>query len=1122
MSDLSDLLQPVAVADDSSSLGQYSSNLSAGEPTVVRCTSEWRLLVPAAAVGHASTRLLVDLPLARVPTLPLRTPVAGAMEILDSSEGPGVLVLDGQAPVGWIPRSYLMAEVLACARAECRLQIELDQALRVADALVWRLPLPQGLEPAKVGDFLDRSGVELEGPAKAILGYDAVEFRNDPGLWHRNIHPDDFPAVKEHRRKVLKGAETVPVTYRWRHCSGDWVWLRENVHLIGPPDGPSAFLGFALDVTDREKCAAEESVLARIHEALAASPAAAVFDETIGRMLADVLGAEAVAVAFQRARGSLWRGRLLFVRPEAADTLQTLLRRLCGPEESDALPPELVRRAREAVESNRPLYSADLRESSAPADAAAADVGLCSALVQPLIVRDGFCGVLLAVSRRPDAFTASSRHILQTAAPALGASLQAQCLAQDLQEINAKLEERVRQRTFELEVLYDVAQRISTALNYDDLFRGIVSSLRRVLPHDLVITLVVSGDIRELLVYPRRMVPNEVRQKALQHLLRTYAHLRGEPLDLDSVRVVAAEERDWIEDPRQVERLESSFIVPLFCGPDRELVGLLLVAAEAPDAFTVEHVRLLNNVVLQASVSVERLRTLVAAHRRRLDSLVEGLPVGVALLRDDGSLRVHNPLALEYCGILAERADDGRIRSIGDISLDEICASAGRRTFETHKTVDGVPRIFQFLAGRATKEPDEKPAYVLVIRDITHERALEEEAALHDRLAAIGRLAGGVAHDFNNLLMVILGAADELETAIEPDSALCQDVQQIREAGQRAVSLTRQLLIFSRKQVEQPKILSLNDVVRNMEKMLRRVIREDIDLRIDLAPKLEKIKADPGHIEQVLMNLVVNARDAMPNGGVLTIATRDAEIDAEYVAAHPGARPGRYVLFTVSDTGVGMDEDTRRRAFEPFFTTKGEGEGTGLGLATVFGIVQGCNGYIWIDSTAGLGATFSIFFPVVDEPDEAPEKIESAVRKAAPGKQSAAAAHEVTVLVAEDDAAVRRVVVRALKRRGFNVVETRDGAEAIAYVEKTGDPIGLLVTDVVMPRAGGKDVAEAVHKRFPAASIIFMSGYTDDVIEQHEAFGPDTAFLPKPFQVHDLVTTVEKALAGPGLGNGAG
>jgi PAS domain S-box-containing protein len=393
--------------------------------------------------------------------------------------------------------------------------------------------------------------------------------------------------------------------------------------------------------------------------------------------------------------------------------------------------------------------------------------------------------------------------------------------------------------------------------------------------------------------------------------------------------------------------------------------------------------------------------------------------------------------------------------------------------------------------------------YVGVLRDNTRERQLEDQLRQSQKMEAIGTLAGGVAHDFNNLLTVIEGYSDLLLSRLGEGNPLAAEVREIRKASDSASSLTKQMLAFSRMQVFLPKVLDLNDLVANIKKMLARLIGENIELVTFPGEDLGRVKADPGQIEQVLLNLVVNARDAIPNGGRITIETSNVDLDESFARKQVTFRPGPYVMLTVADTGTGMDKETMSRIFEPFFTTKEIGKGTGLGLATVYGIVKQSNGYIWTYSEPGHGTIFKIHLPRVDEQPE---------EEAPPPQIPAQFSGSETVLVVEDTEMVRNLVREVLENFSYTVLEASDGNEALALCERRKEPIHLLVTDMMMPKMSGADLAQAVSSTRPGIRVLYMSGYTEYGSAENSGLPSGSFFIQKPFSVAGLARKVREVL----------
>jgi PAS domain S-box-containing protein len=404
-------------------------------------------------------------------------------------------------------------------------------------------------------------------------------------------------------------------------------------------------------------------------------------------------------------------------------------------------------------------------------------------------------------------------------------------------------------------------------------------------------------------------------------------------------------------------------------------------------------------------------------------------------------------------------------------------------------------------------------AELVLANDITKRKQAEEALRLSEaqlrqalKMEAVGKLAGGVAHDFNNLLTAITGHSEMCLRHLTPDNSLHRHIDQIKKAGDRAAALTRQLLAFSRKQILQPAVIDLNHIVVELSKMLKRLIGEDIDLLMGLEADLGKIKADPNQLEQVLMNLCVNARDAMPKGGKLTIETSNVQLGEEFVSRHIAVSPGDYIMLAVSDTGCGMDELTQARIFEPFFTTKEVGKGTGLGLATVYGIVKQSGGSVWVYSEVGQGTAFKLYFPRVSE----------RVQKVKPiAGDSELLTGEETVLLVEDEEVVREMAMEILQECGYRVLQAKNGDEALELAQQHRDEIHLMLTDVVMPRMSGRELTEQLTVLRPDIKVLYMSGYTDDAIVQHGVLEEGTAFIGKPFSMEALARKVRETLDAP-------
>jgi hypothetical protein len=503
------------------------------------------------------------------------------------------------------------------------------------------------------------------------------------------------------------------------------------------------------------------------------------------------------------------------------------------------------------------------------------------------------------------------------------------------------------------------------------------------------------------------------------------------------------------------------------------------------------------------------------ASEERFRALVENSSDALLLIDDQGRLTYVAPSSQRHLGWKPEEMVGKSIfdfvhpddREIAAIRLSESLHQPGRNiTAEMRfKHADASWRTVEGVGVNRLDDPS-VGAIILNARDMTERRKLEEQLRQAQKMEAVGQLAGGVAHDFNNLLTAILGYCNLLLDDIPSADPMRRDLEEIKSAGERAASLTRQLLAFSRRQMLQPQVIDVSVLVRQMEKLLRRLIGEHVELVTRLGDALPAARVDPASIEQVLVNLAVNARDAMPSGGRVMIETSEIELDAAYTAAHAPMTPmasGRYVMLAVTDTGAGMDPDTRARVFEPFFTTKEQGRGSGLGLATVYGVVKQSGGYIWVYSEPGHGTTFKIYLPATESP---------APQAGGPASKDAAGIRGwETVLLVEDEDAVRALAREVLRRHGYIVLEARHGLDALRAAERHRDPIHLLITDVVMPHLSGRDLAERLASLRPEMKVLFMSGYTDHAIMQRH-LTPGAAFLQKPFTPEAFARKVRTVL----------
>ena len=554
-----------------------------------------------------------------------------------------------------------------------------------------------------------------------------------------------------------------------------------------------------------------------------------------------------------------------------------------------------------------------------------------------------------------------------------------------------------------------------------------------------------------------------------------------------------------------------SFVVPMIHHTDGAGDGLQLAHAVRG---LVGLVLLFDIYVVYQQLQIYRIRQRLVESEELFRLITENAADMIAVIDGSGRRLYNSPAYERLLGYSREELHDSSPMEqihpedrplVAEATKEARCTGVGRRIEYRMRHKDGTWRILESTASSVLNTDGKVERLVIVNRDITSRKRLEEQFRQSQKMEAVGRLSGGIAHDFNNILGVIIGYSEILQERMVQSEALRPCVEEILQAGRRAASLTRQLLAFSRQQVLAPVVLDLNATITDTEKMLRRLIGEDIELQTSLEQDLAYVKADQSQIEQVILNLAVNARDAMPNGGRLTIATENAELDEMAVRRYSyPVKPGRYVLLTVSDTGVGMSREIQGHIFEPFFTTKEKGKGTGLGLATVYGVVKQSDGYIELQSELGEGTTFKIYLPRVER-GTAPEtrKVLSAPLLAGPE----------TILLVEDEDSLRNLTSGVLVSLGYTVLTASDGSRALQTSQAHPGEIALLLTDVVMPNMNGPALAEQLTKERPNLKVLYMSGYTGQRVG--EGVLPDGSyFLAKPFSRENLAQKVREALEG--------
>ncbi len=762
--------------------------------------------------------------------------------------------------------------------------------------------------------------------------------------------------------------------------------------------------------------------------------------------------------------------------------------------------------------------------------------GIRSIIFVPLISEDQIIGILSLRSTKPEAYTDQDVRVAESISSQIaGVVANAQLYIERMQaeEIARKSEEEARRLAQENAVMAEIGRIVGSTLDIEEVYERFAEEMHKLISFDRVAVNII--DPKSYTFNIPYVSGTQVTYRRTGEVIPLAGTGTEEILRTRTSILIHEENREAIVSrcPGLVPIIKAGFqsimMVPLIS--ENEVIGVLNIQSTQADAYTESDLRLAERVSSQVAGAIantllfvehkrseEALRVSEERYRDILESIEDGYyEVDIA-----GNFTFFNDSMCQILGYSKEEMMGMNNRQYTDQKNAKKLYQAFNKVFRTEQSAKGFE--WEIIKKDGTKRDIDASVSLIkdisgnrigfrgIVRDITERKQAEKEmAALQEQLRqsqkieAIGQLAGGIAHDFNNAITLIKTCSQLALMDLKPGDPLRQTFEMIDKATQQSANLTRQLLAFSRRQIMEMKVLDLNSLLGDMDKMLHRVIGEDIELVSMLAGDSGRVKVDPGQMEQVVLNLVLNSRDAMPRGGKLTIETAKVDLDEAYVNGHVGVKPGRYVRIAVSDTGVGMTTEVREKIFEPFFTTKEKGKGTGLGLSTVYGIVKQSGGNIWVYSEPGKGATFKVYLPQVEEPlEEEKEKARRLEGELPRGGE--------TVLVAEDDGGVRSLVVQILKKQGYKVLEAANGEEAFMICEKHEGAIDLLVTDVVMPVMSGRELAERLLLLHPKMKVLYMSGYTDEAIVRHGVLEEGVNFFQKPFSMEALVLKVREVL----------
>ena len=764
------------------------------------------------------------------------------------------------------------------------------------------------------------------------------------------------------------------------------------------------------------------------------------------------------------------------------------------------------------------------------------ETGIRSILMVPLIAEDQAIGVLTFRSLKTKAYTDQTVKLAESIASQIaGAVANAQLYAERRQAEEAlrKSEEEARKLAQENELVAEIGKIISSTLDIKEVYERFAGEMRKLIPFERMAMNVI--DAKSQMFAIPYVSGGQIKDREEGKILPLAGTGTERILRTRKSIFIDEENREAIlrEAPGLLRVIEAGFqsviMVPLIS--KNEVIGTLNLQLTQPGGYTEDDLRLAERISSQIAGAVansllyeehQRAEEALRQSEERYRNILTTIEDGFYEVDAAGNLTFFNDALCRILGYSPDEMVGMNNRQYMDPENAKKAYQFFKTLCRTGETVRGWE--WEIIRKDGTKRSTEASAHLLrdaegkqigfrgIVRDISErkqaERAMaeiQEQLRQSQKIEAIGQLAGGIAHDFNNSLTLIKTSAQLALLELKAGDPLRQTFELINKATEQSANLTRQLLAFSRRQIMELQVVDLNSLLQDMDKMLHRVIGEDIELVSVLAKDLWRTKVDPGQMEQVILNFVLNARDAMPTGGKLTIQTANVELDGKYVQSHLGVKAGRYIQIAVSDTGTGMAPEVRDRVFEPFFTTKEKGKGTGLGLSTVYGIVKQSGGNIWVYSEWGKGTTFKVYLPRVDDPlKEEKKKLLQPERGLPRGAE--------TVLVTEDEGEVRNLVGQILRNQGYDVLEAANGGEALMICERHRGVIDLLMTDVVMPVMSGRELADRLLVLHPEMKVLYMSGYTDDAIVRHGILDEGVHFIPKPFSVENLALKVREVL----------
>lgn len=764
------------------------------------------------------------------------------------------------------------------------------------------------------------------------------------------------------------------------------------------------------------------------------------------------------------------------------------------------LPPRSSGATMTIAKTGQPFIVNDIQQSSYLMPESLVAKGIKAFIGLPLKAGEQTIGVLFVNYAQPHNFSDREIETFFIFANQAAIAIQNARLYEKVQQHTAQLEARVAERTFKLQTLYELAYKLGHTTQLSEVLRLTLLELYQTLPHDVAASLLLTDTRHILVIQSQHALTPDIETQIRERLLNTIASPNDHAINEKNLEVhrLQPSTEDNLQPP--LKTLDSMMTVPILAGEMG--VGLLLVATEQAAQFNLEQKRLLYIVANQAADTISRLQSLLAAEHQRLENLVAHLPNGIIMLNAEHQVVLANPLAQKLMHGLTTAQVGNRLTQLGEYSIETILNPISTDGPPLTLVPKNLPSQLLEVVANPITTGVETGGWILLLRDVTEERGIQRRIQQQERMAAVGQLAAGIAHDFNNILTSVIGYAELLllDPSLSPSAK--DDVARITKQGQRAAHLVRQILDFSRQTISAKHSLNLLPVVQETIKLLERTIREDIHISLEAEPGDYAILGDLTQIQQALTNLAVNARDAMPVGGNLKFQLSRLVLHSGEESPDSELYPGDWIVLAISDTGIGIAPELHQQIFEPFFTTKEVGEGTGLGLAQVYGIMTQHDGYIGVKSQARVGTTFNLYFPALLAAEPSSQETTLELPRG----------NNELILLVEDDLGVLTITTTMLEHLGYRVLTATNGHEALEMYDKHQSDITLVLTDMTMPQMGGAELTAALRKRNPAVKVVILTGYPQEEIGKPELTQGVVDWLHKPLSVENLAHTISRSL----------